>query len=183
MNQQMARDMLAEIEQTQQRSAQYLGYWRQGPTVQLWGLVWIIAHIACYFLPASAGPIWLVCDAIGFAGTALLRLRHSADDSSQRQTDRRLMWAGCILLAFGAIASMLIGPRGRAIEVFWTCLFMSAYMLHGLWFGLRWTVLGALVIAVSLLAYFSHSPWYELIMAAAAGGGLLLGGTWMRHAR
>jgi hypothetical protein len=114
MNQQMARDMLAEIEQTQQRSAQYLGYWRQGPTVQLWGLVWIIAHIACYFPPASAGPIWLACDAIGFAGTALLRLRHR--DSSQPQTDRRLMWAGCILLAFGAIASMLIGPAAARLK-------------------------------------------------------------------
>ena len=182
MNQQLARDLLAEIEETQQRSEQYLGYWRRGPIVQLWGVVWIVAHLACYWLPSKAGSIWMICDVAGFIGTMVLRWRER-DGDNQQQNDRRLAWAGCILLAFGIIVSMLIGPRGRGIEMFWTCLAMSAYMLHGLWFGLRWTVLGGLVIAVSLAAYLLQSPWYDLIMAVAAGGGLLLGGTWMRHAR
>lgn len=60
---------------------------------------------------------------------------------------------------------------------------MSGYMLHGLWSGLRWTVLGAAVTAISLVAYFFLAPWFHLVMAIAAGGALLLGGTWLRHAR
>lgn len=87
------------------------------------------------------------------------------------------------MLAFGLVGTVLIGPNGHAIEVFWTCLAMGGYMLFGLWRGLRWTVLGAAVTALSLLAYFCLTPWFNLVMAAAAGGALLLGGTWLRHAR
>lgn len=178
MNQQQAQDMLAEIEQTQQRSERFLGYWRRGAIVQMWGVVWIIAHLGAWLAPAQTGSIWMICDLLGAAGTLLLRSR--GDDSP---IDRRLVWAGCIVLAFGVLGTLLIGKNGRAIDVFWTCLVMTGYMLHGLWSGLRWTVLGAAVMVVSLLAYFGPAPWFNLVMAAAAGGGLLLGGTWLRHAR
>jgi len=56
-------------------------------------------------------------------------------------------------------------------------------MLQGLWVGLRWTVLGAAVCVMSVLSYFFLAPWYDLVMAVVGGGGLLLGGTWMRRAR
>ncbi|MYN11327.1 hypothetical protein [Pseudoduganella aquatica] len=182
MDQQLAQAMLAEVEQTQQRSGRFLGYWRQGRIIQIWGLVWMAAHLATFFLPARSGSIWLVCDAVGFAATIWLRLR-SRDAASSKHTDRRLLCAALILLLFGMLASLLIGPHGRAIEVLWTCMAMTGYMLYGLWAGLRWTVLGAAVMAASLAAYFCLGPWYDLAMAAAAGGGLLLGGTWIRNAR
>ena len=178
MNPQQAHDMLAEIEQTQQRSHRFLGYWRRGAIVQLWGMVWIAAHLATYFAPGDGGRIWMIGDAIGIAGTIFLNTRGGAE-----RPDSRLAWAGCIVLAFGMIVSVLIGANGNAINVFWTCLVMSGYMLHGLWSGLRWTVLGAAVTLISLAAYFLLTPWFNLVMALAAGGGLLLGGTWLRHAR
>lgn len=182
MDRQLAQAMLAEVEQTQQRSGRLLRYWRQGQIIQLWGLVWMAAHLATFFLPARSGSIWLVCDSVGFAATVWLRLR-SRDAATGPYTDRRLVFAALILLLFGLLACALIGPHGRAIEVLWTSMAMTGYMLYGLWSGLRWTVLGAAVMAVSLAAYFYLGPWYDLAMAAAAGGGPLLGGTWIRHAR
>lgn len=182
MDRQLAQAMLAEVEQTQQRSGRLLGYWRQGQIIQLWGLVWIAAHLATYFLPARSGSIWLLCDSLGLAATVWLRLRNR-DAASAAHTDRRLLFAALILLLFGLLACTLIGPHGRAIEVLWTSMAMTGYMLYGLWAGLRWTVLGAVVMALSLAAYLYLGPWYDLAMAAAAGGGLLLGGTWIRHAR
>lgn len=178
MNPQQAQDLLAEIEQTQQRSERFLGYWRRGAIVQLWGVVWIAAHLAIYFSLGNAGRIWMIGDAIGIAGTILLNTRGGAE-----RLDSRLVWAGCIVLVFGMLCSVLIGQNGRAIDVFWTCLVMSGYMLHGLWSGLRWTVLGAAVTVISVVAYFLLAPWFNLVMAVAAGGALLLGGIWLRHAR
>lgn len=178
ISQQQARDMLDEVEQTEQRSQHFLGYWRYGVYAQLWGMVWIVAHLACYMLPYSPGAVWMACDAAGMALTIAMRLR----ENDRARTDSRLLWALLIVVAFGMMVSVLIGARPRAIEVFWTCMVMTVYMLHGLWAGVRWTVLGLLVNVVSLLAYFYLRPCFDLVMAAAAGGGLLLGGTWLRRA-
>lgn len=174
-----AQQMLDEVARTEQRSEQYLGYWRGGVYVQLWGVVWIAAHLATFFLPSYSGWIWGIGDGAGMTATVLLRLR----DRGNAAADNRLAWAAIILIAFGLMASFLIGSHGRALEVFWTCMVMTGYMLRGLWFGARWIVLGGLVCAASLLAYCYLRPWFDLAMALAAGGGLLLGGTWLRGAR
>ena len=158
MNPQQAQDMLAEIEQTQQRSERFLGYWRRGAIVQLWGVVWIAAHLAIHAMPGDAGRIWMIGDAIGIAGTIFLNTRGGAE-----RLDARLAWAGCIVLLFGVQGSVLIGPKSRAIDVFWTCLVMSGSMLHGLWSGLRWTVLGAAETVISLVALFLLPPWFNRV--------------------
>lgn len=112
MNPQQAQDLLAEIEQTQQRSTRMLGYWRRGAIVQLWGVVWMTAHLTIYCLPGHAGGIWMLCDALGIAGTILLSARGGAG-----RLDGRLAWAGCVVLAFGVLGSVLIGANARAISM------------------------------------------------------------------
>ncbi|MYM36416.1 hypothetical protein GTP44_05650 [Duganella sp. FT50W] len=178
ITQQHARELLDQIETTEQRSQYYLGYWRYAIYVQLWGVIWIVAHLANYALPGHAGTIWAIADAIGIALTIAGRLRQQERTGGER----RLLWGALILAAFGMMVTMLIGGRPQAIEVFWTCLVMTVYMLYGLWAGPRWTVLGLLVSLVSLATYFYLRPWFDLVMAFAAGGGLLLGGFWLRRA-
>ena len=41
--------------------------------------------------------------------------------------------------------------------------------------------IGAAVIALTLIGYLWAGPWFELWMAFVNGGGLLLGGLWMRR--
>lgn len=173
-----ARDLLADVERTRRRSRDFLGYWRGGVYAQLWGVVWIAAHMINFTLPGRPGAVWAACDGIGIAATIWLRLREPRTGAA----DYRPLWALLILAAFGVMAATLIGPRPLAIEVFWTCLVMTGYMLYGLWAGMRWTVLGAAVCAASLLSYFYLRPWFDPVMALAGGGGLLLGGTWLRRA-
>ncbi|WP_394777583.1 hypothetical protein [Undibacterium sp.] len=190
ITQQQARDMLDEVARTQQRSRHYLGYWRYGIYAQMWGVLWIVAHLGSFFRPQQMGMIWTVCDIIGITGSVALHLRGARNNNDSNESsdgeggnnDHRRLWAMLIILVFGMLASMLIGPKPRAIEVFWTCLVMTGYMVGGLWAGLRWTVLGAAVCVICLVSSILLAPWYDLVMAFAGGGGLLLGGTWLRRA-
>jgi hypothetical protein len=58
---------------------------------------------------------------------------------------------------------------------------MLAYTLAGLWLGPAFVAIGVGVTALTLVGYFVAGPWFELWMAVVYGGGLMLGGYWMRH--
>ena len=47
--------------------------------------------------------------------------------------------------------------------------------------GGAFVVIGTAIIALTLIGYFFAGPWFELWMALVNGGGLLLGGFWMRR--
>ena len=49
LNKQEAEAALNQIEQTQRRSIELIGYWRSGIYVQIWGVVWIVAYMGSYF--------------------------------------------------------------------------------------------------------------------------------------
>ena len=180
LNKQEAEAALNQIEQTQRRSIELIGYWRSGIYVQIWGVVWIVAYMGSYFLPEVSNIIWLICNGFGVTATAILSLR----DRNNAQQEKRLAWAMVVVASFGLLVSYnLLAHRPGTLPVFWTCLIMSAYILAGLWAGTRWIVLGAAVIAISVATYFYFMPWFDLIMAFAGGGGLLLVGTWMARAK
>ena len=42
-------------------------------------------------------------------------------------------------------------------------------------------MIGTTIITLTLIGYFFAGPWFELWMALVNGGGLLLGGLWMRR--
>lgn len=179
LNPQQVQQYLQEVEQTQTRSEQYLRYWRSGVIVQLWGVVWFCAYLGSYLAPAHSGYCWLIADAAGMLGTAYLLSRQK---TASQPGDRRIWLAMAILVAFGIMVSTFIVHRPGAISVFWTSLFMLVYMLAGLWYGLRWTILGASICVLTFIVYHFLAPWFDLAMALLAGGGLLLGGTWLRRA-
>jgi hypothetical protein len=171
-----AQAMLAEVKQTESRSSAYFAYWRYGMLAQIWGAVWAFAYLGMFFLPQHVNLFWLCGDALG----ALLTI-HVIGKQKGEANDGRVWAAFGLVMAFGVLVSGLIGDRPAAVSVFWTWLFMTAYMVGGLWFGRRWTILGAIVCALSVLAYLYLMQWFNLAMALISGGGLILGGTWMRR--
>ncbi len=168
--------MLAEVTQTERRSTAYFAYWRYGALAQIWGAVWAFAYLGMFFQPQHRNLFWLCGDAVGALATIYVTRQQRGEPS-----DLRTWVAFGLVMAFGVLASGLIGERPAAVSVFWTCLFMTAYMIGGLWFGRRWTILGAIVCALSVLAYLYLMPWFNLAMAVIGGGGLMLGGAWMRR--
>jgi hypothetical protein len=58
---------------------------------------------------------------------------------------------------------------------------MLIYTVVGLWFGLAFVVIGVGVTVLTLIGYFFIGAWFEPWMALVNGGGLILGGLWMRR--
>ena len=55
------------------------------------------------------------------------------------------------------------------------------YIIAGLWFGHAFVVIGLCISALALVGYFLVGDWFDLWMAFVDGGGLMLGGWWMRR--
>jgi hypothetical protein len=87
-----------------------------------------------------------------------------------------------VFIAFGAIWSVGVGHfTPRQLGAFWPTYFMLPYIIVGLWLGSAFVAIGTAIIALTLIGYFFAGPWFQLWMALVNGGGLLLGGFWMRR--
>ena len=93
------------------------------------------------------------------------------------------MFAAFLLfIAFGysAAAGSVISRRaswersGRSISCWST-------RIAGLWVGQAFVAIGLGIIALTLIGYFFVGDAFDLWMAFVNGGGLILGGLWMRR--
>ena len=53
-------------------------------------------------------------------------------------------------------------------------------MAGGVWVGWRLLVIGAVIAAAILFGYLALDQYYHLWIGTVAGGGLILGGLWLR---
>ena len=86
-----------------------------------------------------------------------------------------------LFVAFGMFCSWLghFGPR--KLGAFWPIYFMLVYTIAGLWVGRAFVAIGLGIIALTLVGYFLVGDWFDLWMAVVNGGGLIVGGLWMRR--
>ena len=98
-----------------------------------------------------------------------------------RSFDLKTLLAFAMFIAFGIFCCWLghFGPR--QLGAFWPIYFMTMYAIAGLWFGHAFIAIGAIVIALTLVGYFRLGDAFDLWMAFVNGGGLVLGGLWMRR--
>ena len=99
-----------------------------------------------------------------------------------RTFDSRTAIAFLLFIAFG-IFSCWLGhfTAPRQIGTFWAIYFMLAYTMAGLWIGQAYITIGVSITALTLFGYFFVGEWFEPWMALVNGGGLILGGLWMRR--
>ena len=59
---------------------------------------------------------------------------------------------------------------------------MLFYVIAGLWFGYAFVAIGIAITVLTLIGYFFVTGFTFLLwMAVVNGGGLILGGLWMRR--
>ena len=180
LTQQEAAASSGAIAATEQRVRQLVQYDVSSRILIVWGLLWATGYGFEYLQAAPAGFVWLVVDAIGLLGTAVVvflkKMRGTVD-----VRDGRLAVAFVSLLACGVIWSVLPGSiNQRQMDPFWPTLVMSAYILGGFWRGRSFIVLGISLTALILIGYFALGAWFELWMTIV-GGGLILGELWLRR--
>jgi hypothetical protein len=173
-----AAQALREIETAQSRSATLRGYQHGAPHLFLWAVLWAVGYGATYLWPWRAGAIWAVIVGIGFAAGLAASRRGKAGASAWR------FGAAFAALAAFTIATLTIlrPSHGGQVAAFIPLVVATAYVLAGLWLGLRLAVAGIVLGLLTLLGYFLLRDYFLLWMAVVGSGALLVAGFWLRRA-
>jgi hypothetical protein len=177
---QQASEALADINAIARRVRQSRIYNLASLLMTMWGVLVFVGNIASFAWPRSAGYIWLAVNLVGLAGSFAVSAFTYAR-TGVRTFDLRTLMAFLLFFAFG-IATCVLGHFGpRELGVFWAIYFMLFYTIAGLWVGMAFVVIGVGISALTLIGYFLAGNWFEPWMAVVNGGGLVLGGLWMRR--
>jgi hypothetical protein len=182
-----AADALRDIAAVETRSHRLYGYRQGSPHLILWGVLWAIGYGLNEPWPQQGRAIWSALVAIGLVGGFLIVLRSHAQRANRTGAKPRIYWRFPAIaltgLAFVFASIAVMGPAGgRQIGAFIPLVVAAGYAVMGFWLGLRFTIAGAVLAALTLVGFFllpAHfSPW----MAVVGGGTLMLSGFWLRTA-
>ena len=178
---QQASEALAEIDEMARRVRQSRIYNLASLMLIMWGALVFAGYLGSFLLPRYAGYIWIAANAAGVAGSfAISAFTYSK--TGVRTFDGRMLIAFLLFFAFGFLCTIVLGHfTPRQMGVFWPIYFMLIYIIAGLWFGYAFVAIGLSISALTLIGYFFVGAWFELWMAFVNGGGLILGGLWMRR--
>jgi hypothetical protein len=147
----------------------------------LWGAVTFVANVASWMWPTSGGQIWIAANVIGIGGSFAV----SAYDHRRmgaHSFDFRMVAVYALFFGFGCLWTLGIAHfTPRQLGAFWPTYFMMAYTIVGLWIGPAFVAIGLGITMLTLIGYFFVGASFDLWMAVVNGGGLLLGGLWMRR--
>jgi hypothetical protein len=146
----------------------------------MWGALVFVGNLASHLSPRTAGYAWIAVYVAGIAGSiAISGFQHA--QSGVRTFDTRIFTAFLLFMAFGLFCCWLGQFTPRQLGTFWPIYFMLFYTIGGLWAGWAFVAIGVGITALTLIGYFFVGSWFELWMAVVNGGGLILGGLWMRR--
>jgi hypothetical protein len=172
---------LNDIEQIVRRVRQSRIYNLGSVIMVLWGLLVFAGNIATYLAPRQGTYIWIAVNVVGVVGTLAIMVSSYAR-TGERGFDVRMLVAYLLFFAFGYFCSTVLGHyTPRQLGTFWPIYFMLFYTIAGLWFGYAFVVIGLCISALTLIGYFYIGEAFPLWMAFVNGGGLVLGGLWMRR--
>ncbi len=171
---------LAEIDDIARRVRQSTLYQLCSLLLILWGVLVAIGDVLTWWTPRRALLIWPVVYALGIAGwIAISRMQRQR--SGIGSLDHRILAAFLIFIGFGVL-TCAIGQFGpRQLSAFWPIYIMLPYIIVGLWTALAFVVIGLSITALTLVGFFLIGDSFELWLALVNGGGLVLGGLWMRR--
>jgi hypothetical protein len=175
-----ATDALSDIDSIVHRVRQSRIYNLASLILIMWGALVFAGYVATYLSPRSGYYFWIAVYLTGIAGSFVIsRFDHARE--GVRTFDARMLAALALFVAFGIFCSWLGHFTPRQLGTFWPIYFMLAYTIAGLWAGYAFVAIGLSITALTLIGYFFAGPWFELWMAFVDGGGLILGGLWMRR--
>ena len=167
---------LREIEETRQRSLELVVYRQGAPVLVLWGVIWIVGFASNAMWPTYAAIVWTVLTVLGAVASWLI----SRGGNPGQNLRYVASWAVFPLLFYGA--GPILAPQTTSQRAALAALLVAAaYALAGIWWLQRYLWLGLALFAVTLFGFF-FAPWFDLWMAVMGGGGLILGGLWLRAA-
>jgi hypothetical protein len=176
-----AADALSDIDDIVRRVRQSQIYDTASQLMMLWGALVFAGNLVTYLTPRYADYAWILVYVGGVAGSAAVSVVNRAK-SGVRSFDLRIFAAYLMFFAFGFFCVNVLGHfTPRQLGTFWPIYFMLMYCMAGLWFGYAFIAIGLAVTALTLIGYYFIGAAFPLWMAFVNGGGLILGGLWMRR--
>lgn len=176
-----AAEALSDIEAIARRVRQSQFYRTSSLLLVMWGVLVAIGYLISYAMPHSTGYAWVTVYVAGIAGSFVVSAFEYAR-SRVRAFDGRMLAAFALFVGFGLLWTQgLAHFTPRQLSAFWPTYFMLAYGIAGVWIGPAFIVIAASIVALTLAGYAWSGPWFDLWMALVNGGGLILGGLWMRR--
>jgi hypothetical protein len=177
---QQAASALSDIDSIVRRVRQSTIYHLASLMLVMWGGLTFAGYLLSYMAPRNAGYGWIAVYVVGIAGTVLISGFNKVR-SGIRTFDIRMFAAFLLFIAFGIFVAWLGHFTPRQMGTFWPVYFMLVYTIAGLWVGHAFVAIGLSIIALTLFGYFCIGDSFDLWMAFVNGGGLILGGLWMRR--
>ena len=176
-----AASALSDIDAVARRARQSTIYHICSLIMILWGVLVFAGNLVTYLSPRYAGYTWPMVYVAGIAGSfAISALNYPR--TRVRSFDLRMLLAFLLFFAFGFFCVDVLGHFApRQTGTFWPIYFMLMYCMVGLWFGYAFIAIGLVIAALTLIGYFYIGSAFPLWMAFVSGGGLILGGLWMRR--
>lgn len=175
-----AASTLKDAEAAAGRAEAAHGYRIASGFLILWGVIWTVGNLVTQVSPHAGQTAWMIGALIGMAGSAWMGSRQSG-----RQGKGGSLKAVLVALAiggFGACVSIVSPAMSFAQGEAVACLAVGAiYVAMGAsGGGLRLSVVGAAIMIGTVVGWSFARDQFFLWMAAVGGGGLILGGLWMR---
>jgi NADH:ubiquinone oxidoreductase subunit 6 (subunit J) len=176
-----AAEALAAVDEARGQVARITAYGYAAPFFILCGLAWLIADLFTQFAPRLQ-MVWPITVLIGNVLCALVIVVQSRRD---RRIGKPANWrAGVTALVGGCFLVSMIAVfwpiSGKQIHSLFGLAYGAAYSVLGLWLGWRLLALGIAASVLTLAAYYWLDAWYPLFMGVVVGGGMILGGLWLR---
>ncbi len=174
-----AAGRLHDLAATQKRSATLFRYQQSSPHLILWGVLWIAGYTASFFVP----KVWFTWPLLCVVGVAL-NFWIGRAQSRARETSHSGQYGASLLTVVLFVAGLftILPPHtGNQAGAFFPLLVAMFYALQGIWsHTVRIAVLGFALGALTITGYLLLPHIFLLWMAAVGGGGLILGGFWLR---
>jgi hypothetical protein len=176
-----ASQALADIDDIVQRVRQSQLYELASLGAMWWGALVFVGNVITWLWPRYAGYAWIAVDVLGVGGLAVISTVRPSR-ARVRASDIRVLVTFLLFFAFGFLCTDILGHFGpRQFGAFWPIYFMLFYTMAGLWFGYAFIAIGLGITVLTLIGYFYIAEAFPLWMAFVNGGGLILGGLWMRR--
>ena len=177
---QQATAALAEIDDMVRRVRQSRIYDLASQLMVMWGVLVFVGYLVTWLVPRYAVIGWIAVYVIGIGGWGAFSVINRPK-SGVRSFDLKLLYALAMIIVFGVFLCIFAQFGPRQLSTFWPIYFMLFYSIAGLWFGYAFVVIGFAVSALTVIGYFYAGNAFDLWMAFVNGGGLILGGLWMRR--
>jgi hypothetical protein len=170
---------LRSVDSARHQGAALRRYAGSASTVFVWGLIWLVCNLLSQFFPW--GPkSWIIGVPIG----TLWGMLHPLPRAPGARMDWRLPLSVFTTFFVLWLMGIVAQPRldARSGDTLISLVVALAYILTGIWSGVRIAVLGIAVLGAIGLGWFVFPAWLFLWLGIGGGGALILGSIWLARA-